>query len=529
MRLVSAVMGTVMAGEVRIADAAPGKTIVDLSGATLGFFFTSLFVVIVICVWFSRRAKTADQYTTVKWGCTAGKYGLAIAGDYMSAGAFLGLTATMFGSGLDGFFLAATYLSSWPIVLFLVAEPLRKLEKYSLADVLSMNFRDRPIRVLCSVCSLVIFSYFLIAQLVGAGGVIELMLGVPYRWAVLVSGVVMVICALLRGMRGANWVQIIKAILMLAGSGTMAFLCLSRFNFELSTLLKSASDKHPSGQAIMNIRSFSQDWLGTVSLAIGVLFGTAGLPHILMPFLTVQNERSARISVFYATCLIAVFFLLLLPIGFASISILSDVPGYLSYKVIVMGGSNLIALHIADIVGSDALMGFISAVAFATILAAVSGLLIAGGSSVANDLIKGIFGKTLSARTNLRAFRITVILLGVVAVFLAIVFEGQNVAYMIAMATSVAASANFPLLMLKLYWRRLTTAGVLVGGAFGLVSSVVLIVLGPTVWTKVFGMGPCLFPYDSPAIFTVPATFVVCILVSLYSRRRVVKMVRAVS
>jgi cation/acetate symporter len=194
-----------------------------------------------------------------------------------------------------------------------------------------------------------------------------------------------------------------------------------------------------------------------------------------------------------------------------------------------MGGSNLIALHIADIVGSDALMGFISAVAFATILAAVSGLLIAGGSSVANDLIKGIFGKTLSARTNLRAFRITVILLGVVAVFLAIVFEGQNVAYMIAMATSVAASANFPLLMLKLYWRRLTTAGVLVGGAFGLVSSVVLIVLGPTVWTKVFGMGPCLFPYDSPAIFTVPATFVVCILVSLYSRRRVVKMVRAVS
>jgi cation/acetate symporter len=482
------------------------------------FFAAFLSLTLAICVWAAHRTQSTDEYLAAGSSITTVQNGLAIAGDYMSAGAFLGLTGAMFASGLDGFFLAATYLASWPIVLFLVAEPLRKLGRYSLADVLTHRLSERPVRILCAMCSLTIISFYLVAQLVGAGELIGLLIGVPYNWAVLSAGAVMIAFAIFGGMRGATWVQIIKAALMLIGGGIIALLCLARFGFSLTGLLSSAAQAHVAGTRILSIKGFAQDGIATTSLAIGVLFGTAGLPHILMRFLTVKDERSARVSVFYATCLIGLFFLLLLPIGFGSIAILNGDAARTTSNGALVGGANMAAIHLADALGGSALTGFIAAVAFATILAVVCGLLIAGASSATNDLVAGLRGEALGEHARLVTVRVTAAVLGIIGIVLAIAFKGQNVAYMIALATSIAASANFPLLILTIYWRGLTTLGAVVGGTFGLVSSVLLTVMGPTVWTKVLGFGTAPFPYDSPALFTVPPTFLVCWAVSLASQ-----------
>lgn len=486
---------------------------------TFTFFGVFLAITLGLCALAARRVNSADEYLAASSSITAAQNGFAIAGDYMSAGAFLGLTGAIYASGVDGLFLAATYLASWPVVLFLVAEPLRRLGRYSLADVLAHKLNERPIRVLSAACSLTIICFYLVAQLVGAGELLGLLLGVSYRTAVLGGGALMIVLAIFGGMRGATWVQIIKAVLMLLCGVIIATLCLAKFNFDIGALLREAANTHPSHQRILGIRAFAQDGIATTSLAIGVLFGTAGLPHILMRFFTVRDERAARLSVFYATCLIGLFFMLLLPIGFGSISLLRSLPGHLQPDGSVMGGTNMVAIHLADIVGSSALTGFVISVAFATILAVVCGLLIAGASATTNDLIAGLRGRPLTERTKMITVRSTAAVLGVVAIALAIAFQGQNVAYLIAMATAIAASANFPLLMLAIYWPGLSTAGALAGGAFGLISSVTLTIMGPTVWSKVLGLGVAPFPYDSPAILTVPATFLVCLAVSALTRR----------
>jgi cation/acetate symporter len=265
----------------------------------------------------------------------------------------------------------------------------------------------------------------------------------------------------------------------------------------------------------MDIRGFAQDGIATLSLGVGILFGTAGLPHILMRFFTVSDERAARASVFYATCLIGLFFAMLFVIGYGSIALLRGDATYANASGSLFGGNNLAPIHLARAVGGSILAGFISAVAFATILAVVSGLLIAGASSAANDLVVGLSGRQLDERMRLLISRIAAMALGVLGILLGLACEGQNVAYLLALATAIAASANFPLLLLAIYWDGLTTRGAVVGGTFGLVSSVALTAMGPTIWSKVLGFGPAIFPYDSPALFTVPLTLVVCWLVSI--------------
>ncbi len=439
----------------------------------------------------------------------------AIAGDYMSAGAFLGLSGAIYASGLDGMFLAASYLASWPIVLFLVAEPLRRLGKYSFADVLTYRLKERPIRILAGVSTIVIVSFYLVAQMVGAGELISLLFGIGYGPAVIMVGLLMIVFSTLGGMRAATWVQIIKAILMIGGSAMIATLVLVRFGFNVSDLFKTAASNHPNGNKIMDIRGFAQDAVATLSLGFGVLFGTAGLPHILMRFFTVSDERAARVSVFYATCLIGLFFAMLFIIGYGSIALLRSDATYANASGALFGGNNLAPIHLARAVGGSILAGFISAVAFATILAVVSGLLIAGASSAANDLVVGLSGQQLDERMRLRISRVAAMALGVLGILLGLACEGQNVAYLLALATAIAASANFPLLLLAIYWDGLTTRGAVVGGTFGLISSVVLTAMGPTIWSKVLGLGPAIFPYDSPALFTVPLTLFVCWLVSI--------------
>jgi cation/acetate symporter len=486
--------------------------------STIAFFVIFAVLTLLISVLVSRRATSSSEYLTAGSSISPGQNGLAIAGDYMSAGAFLGLSGAIYASGLDGMFLAASYLASWPIVLFLVAEPLRRLGKYSFADVLAHRLKERPIRILAGTSTLVIVTFYLVAQMVGAGELISLLFGVSYAPAVVMVGLLMIVFSTLGGMRAATWVQIIKAILMIGGSALIAVLVLAKYGFNISGLFKTAVGSHPNGNAIMDIRGFAQDAVATLSLGIGVLFGTAGLPHILMRFFTVSNERAARVSVFYATCLIGLFFAMLFVIGYGSIAVLRSDTTYANASGALLGGNNLAPIHLARAVGGSILAGFISAVAFATILAVVSGLLIAGASSAANDLVVGLSGRHLEERTRLRISRIAVIVLGVLGILLGLACEGQNVAYLLALATAIAASANFPLLLLAVYWDGLTTRGAVVGGTFGLISSVVLTAMGPTIWSKVLGLGPAIFPYDSPALFTLPLTLLICWLVSIAKR-----------
>ncbi|MGY3586980.1 cation/acetate symporter [Bradyrhizobium sp. USDA 4341] len=483
--------------------------------STILFFVVFAVLTLLISFWTARRATSSSEYLTAGSSISSGQNGLAIAGDYMSAGAFLGLSGAIYASGLDGMFLAASYLASWPIVLFLVAEPLRRLGKYSFADVLTHKLRERPVRILAGSSTLVIVSFYLVAQMVGAGELISLLFGIGYAPAIIMVGMLMIVFSTLGGMRAATWVQIIKAVLMIGGSTLIAALVLVRFGFSMPDLFKTAVSNHPNGDRIMDIRGFAQDGIATLSIGVGVLFGTAGLPHILMRFFTVSDERAARLSVFYATCLICLFFVMLFFIGYGSIALLRGDATYAGANGVLFGGNNLAPIHLARAVGGSILAGFISAVAFATILAVVSGLLIAGASSAANDLVVGLSGRQLTERTRLQISRISAVALGVLGILLGLACEGQNVAYLLALATAIAASANFPLLILAVYWDGLTTRGAVIGGTFGLVSSVVLTAMGPTIWSKVLGLGPAIFPYDSPALFTLPLTLLVCWLVSI--------------
>jgi cation/acetate symporter len=483
--------------------------------STIVFFVVFAVLTLLIGFWGGRRATSSSEYLTARSSISAGQNGLAIAGDYMSAGAFLGLSGAIYASGLDGMFLAASYLASWPIVLFLVAEPLRRLGKYSFADVLTHKLQERPIRILAGASTIVIVSFYLVAQMVGAGELISLLFGIGYGPAVIMVGLLMIVFSTLGGMRAATWVQIIKAVLMICGSAMIVVLALTRFGFSVSDLLRTAAANHPNGNTIMDIHGFSLDAIATLSLGVGILFGTAGLPHILMRFFTVNDERAARVSVFYATCLIALFFTMLFFIGYGSIAILRGDATYANASGALFGGNNLAPIHLARAVGGSVLAGFISAVAFATILAVVSGLIIAGASSATNDLVVGLSGRHLDERMRLRISRISALALGVLGIVFGLACEGQNVAYLLALATAIAASANFPLLLLAIYWDGLTTRGAVAGGAFGLISSVVLTAMGPTIWSKVLGLGPAIFPYDSPALFTVPLTLLVCWLVSI--------------
>jgi cation/acetate symporter len=514
-RLLLIVTATTFGGGGAAYSAQSDSQIRQAEFSTIVFFVVFAALTLLISFWAGRRATSSSEYLTAGSSISAGQNGLAIAGDYMSAGAFLGLSGAIYASGLDGMFLAASYLASWPIVLFLVAEPLRRLGKYSFADVLTHKLRERPIRILAGFSTIVIVSFYLVAQMVGAGELISLLFGIGYGPAVVMVGLLMIVFSALGGMRAATWAQIIKAVLMIGGSAMIATLVLLRFGFNPSDLFKTAVSNHPYGNKIMDIRGFSLDVVATLSLGVGILFGTAGLPHILMRFFTVNDERAARISVFYATCLIGLFFAMLFFIGYGSIALLRGDASYANASGALFGGNNLAPIHLARAVGGSILAGFISAVAFATILAVVSGLLIAGASSAANDLVVGLSGRQLDERMRLRISRISAASLGALGIVFGLACEGQNVAYLLALATAIAASANFPLLLLAIYWDGLTTRGAVVGGAFGLISSVALTAMGPTIWSKVLGLGPAIFPYDSPALFTVPLTLFVCWLVSI--------------
>ncbi|TBL61380.1 cation/acetate symporter ActP [Hafnia paralvei] len=462
-----------------------------------------------ITYWASKRTRSRKDYYTAGGNITGLQNGLAMAGDFMSAASFLGISALVYTSGYDGLIYSLGFLVGWPIMLFLVAERLRNLGRYTFADVASYRLQQRPIRTLSACGSLVVVALYLIAQMVGAGKLIELLFGLNYHIAVVLVGVLMVMYVLFGGMLATTWVQIIKAVLLLAGASFMAIMVMKSVGFSFNTLFNQAMEVNPKGAAIMRPGGLVSDPISALSLGLALMFGTAGLPHILMRFFTVSDAKEARKSVFYATGFMGYFYFLTFIIGFGAIVLVGSNPAFKDAAGALIGGTNMAAVHLADAVGGSFFLGFISAVAFATILAVVAGLTLAGASAVSHDLYANVFkqGKA-TERNELKVSKITVLVLGVVAIGLGILFENQNIAFMVGLAFSIAASCNFPILILSMYWSKLTTRGAMVGGWLGLLTAVVLMILGPTIWVKVLGHATPIYPYEYPALFSMAAAFI---------------------
>ena len=485
-----------------------------------------------ITYWASKRVRSRNDYYTAGGNITGFQNGLAIAGDYMSAASFLGISGLVYLNGYDGLIYSVGWLVGWPIVTFLIAEPLRNLGKFTFADVASFRFAQTPTRVMAACGTLVTVAFYLIAQMVGAGKLIQLLFGMEYKYAVMIVGVLMVVYVTFGGMVATTWVQIIKACLLLGGASFMAFMVLVKFGFSPESLFSRAVEVHPKHDAIMSPGTLVSNPISAISLGLALMFGTAGLPHILMRFFTVADAKAARKSVFYATGFIGYFYILTFIIGFGAITLVSTNPSFLSDPgntdlakrfASITGGSNMAAIHLADAVGGNVFLGFIAAVAFATILAVVSGLTLAGASAVSHDLYATVVkhGKA-NEQDEIRVSKITTVILGVLAMILGITFENSNVAFMVGLAFAIAASCNFPVLICSMMWGGMTTRGAVIGGFAGLFTALIGVILSPGVWVAVLGhpKGSAPVPYDNPALFSMSIAFFCIWLFSVTDRSK---------
>jgi len=495
-----------LAATAKAAEALQSVERQPLNLVAVVMFVLFVLATLAITYWAAARTRSLDDFYTASGGITGVQNGLALAGDYMSAAALLGVTGTIFASGYDGFIYAISFFVAWPLLLFLFAEKIRNLGKVTIADIASYRLDQDSVRTLMSFGSLTIVCFYLVVQMVGAGQLIQLLFGLDYNYAVICVGLLMIVYVTFGGMVATTWVQIIKAVLLLAGGTLLAILALWKFNFSIDLLLAKAVASHKDGAKILAPGALVSDPLSMLSLSVGLVFGTAGLPHILMRFFTVPNAQEARKSVFIATGFIGFFYFVVAVLGLSAISIVGQEPafhvgGVLSGKMI--GGSNMAVMHLAKALGGDYFLGFLSAVAFATILAVVAGLTMAGTSAISHDLYARVIRKGRATQAEeLRVSRGASVGIGLAAVALGILFKEQNIAFLVALAFGVAASVNFPVLALSIYWKGLTTRGALIGGIAGLVSAVGLVVLSPAVWVKILGHQQAIFPYDYPAIIS---------------------------
>ncbi|HKM26996.1 MAG TPA: cation/acetate symporter [Thiopseudomonas sp.] len=490
-----------------------------LNVPAITMFFIFVVMTLLITVWAARRTKSTSDFYTAGGGITGFQNGLAIAGDYMSAATLLGFTAMIYMSGVDAYIYMVAFFAGWPIILFLMAERLRNLGKFTFVDITSYRLNQRKIRTMAAISSLVVVCFYLVAQMVGAGQLIRLLFGLEYTLALFIVGGLMIVYVTFGGMVATTWVQIIKACLLLFGGTCVMLLAFSQFDFSYDKLITEASAVHSLGDNLVQPGSLLSDPITAISMGLGLMFGTAGLPHILMRFFTVSNAKEARKSVLYASVFITYFFNVIAIMGVAAIVIVGQNTSFFEggeLGAALLGGSNMVAMHLAQAVGGNMLLGFLSAVAFATILAVVAGLALAGATAIAHDLYAEVYkrGKVTEAQ-ELRVTKMATVGLGVVAILLGIAFEHMNVAFMAALAFGVAASANFPVLILSMYWRNLTTRGALAGGYGGLVSSVTFVVLSKSVWVDVFGFAQAAFPYTQPALFSMPIAFALAYFVSM--------------
>jgi cation/acetate symporter len=491
------------------AAATQATRIGEPNAVAMAFFFAFIAITLGITWWAARRTRTTEEFYAAGRTISAGQNGFALAGDYMSAASFLGIAGLVSTTGFDGLIYSTGWLVGWPVVLFLIAEPLRNLGKYTFADVVASRLRQAPVRIAAAIGTLATVTFYLIAQMVGAGGLIRLMFGLNYETAIIVVGAAMLAYVLFGGMIATTWVQIVKAVLLLGGAALLALMVLAKFGFNPVKLFGAAAAQY--GDGVLAPGRLVAKPLDAVSLGMALMFGTAGLPHILMRFYTVPDAQSARTSVFYATGLIGFFYLMTFVLGFGAMVLVGP-------DVIrgVDAGGNMAAPLLAETLGGTPFLGFIAAVAFATILAVVAGLTLSGAAALSHDLWVNVArGGHATPGEQLRVARIATVVLAVVAVMLGITFKGQNVAYMVGLAFAIAASANFPALVLSIFWKRCTTAGVVSSMVLGTATTLTLIYLSPTIQVDILKHETALFPLRNPALITIPLSFLTAIVVSL--------------
>jgi cation/acetate symporter len=497
-----------------VSQAAPAVQ-TTLGSPTLSailFFVLIVLVTLGITYWAAKRTKSTQQFYAADRTVSAFQNGLALSGDYMSAASFLGIAGLVALKGYDGMIYATGWLVGWPALMFLIAEPLRNLGKYTFADVVAFRLRQTPVRIAAAVGGILTVLFYTIAQMVGAGALIKLMFGLKYEYAEIIVGAVMLAYVLFGGMIATTWVQIVKAVLLLSGVTILTLMVLSKFAFSPGDLYAAVSAKF--GQSALEPGGLVSNPIDTVSLGLALMFGLLGLPHILMRFYTVPNARAARKSVLFATGFIGYFYIIIPIVGFgASVLVGRDV------ITTIDKGGNMAAPLVAETLGGTPFLGFIAAVAFATILAVVAGLTLAGASALSHDIYVNVVKKgTATESEQVRVARVSTFVFGVLAVLLGVLFKGQNVAFMVGLAFAVACSANFPALLLSIVWKPFTTAGAVWSMLTGAFLSVFLIVISPTVWVDVLHNKEALFPLKNPAIISMPAAFLVGILVSLMAK-----------
>ena len=529
-------LGLLATGGVLAAGADLGNTTKQATNwVAIAMFVAFVLVTLGITRWAAMKTKTAADFYTAGGGITGFQNGLAIAGDYMSAASFLGISGLVFANGFDGLIFSIGWLVGWPVITFLMAERLRNLGKFTFADVASYRFAQTPTRTFAACGTLVVVAFYMIAQMVGAGQLIKVLFGMEYLYAEILVGTIMMMYVLFGGMTATTWVQIIKACMLLGGATFMALAVLFQFGFSPEALFTKATEVHAKKDAIMAPGALIKDPISAISVGMALMFGTAGLPHILMRFFTVPNAKEARKSVAWATTWIGYFYILTFIIGFGAITnLIPDPAAYYAPKMVdgvqamtaegkpiwdgLRGGGNMAAVHLSQAVGGNLFLGFISAVAFATILAVVAGLTLSGASAVSHDLYASVLKHgQVTSDAELRVSKITTVCLGILAVVLGIAFEKENVAYMVMLAFVIACSGNFPVLFMSVLWRNCTTRGVVVGGTVGLILAVVLTIGSASVWEAVMKnpKGSAWFPYNSAAIFSMSAAFFTIWLVSI--------------
>lgn len=506
--------------------AAPAAAAENNPVLNISIFGAFVAVTLFIVIRASRNNKTAADYYAAGRSFTGPQNGFAIAGDYLSAASFLGIVGAIAINGYDGFLYSIGFLVAWLVALLLVAELMRNTGKFTMADVLSFRLKQRPVRLAAAITTLAVCFFYLLAQMAGAGGLVSLLLGITEQIGqsivVAVVGVLMIVYVLIGGMKGTTWVQIVKAFLLIGGAIVMTIWVLAINGFSLDALLESAVQKSATDpkDAILGpgLQYGANPW-DFISLAIALVLGTAGLPHVLMRFYTVPTAKEARRSVVWAIWLIGLFYLLTLVLGYGAGAIV----GSETIKA-APGGVNSAAPLLAAALGGPVLLGFISAVAFATILAVVAGLTITAAASFAHDIYANVVKKgNVPPDGEVKVARRTVIVIGVLAILGGIGVQGQNVAFLVALAFAVAASANLPTILYSLFWRKFTTRGAVWSMYGGLATAIVLIVLSPVFWgteTSVFkNVGMAIWPLNNPGIVSIPVGFILGWLGSVTSRK----------
>ena len=479
------------------------------SAASIGFFFLIVLVTLVITYWAAKKTKSSSEFYAAGRSVSALQNGFALAGDYMSAASFLGISGMVALKGYDGMIYATGWLVGWPALMFLVAEPLRNIGKYTFADVVAFRLRQGPVRIASAVGGILTVLFYTIAQMVGSGALIKLMFGIPYELAEIIVGVVMLMYVLFGGMIATTWVQIIKAGLLLIGVTVLTFLTLGKFGFSPGDLYAAVATKY--GQAALEPGALVTSPVEAVSLGAALMFGLLGLPHILMRFYTVPDAKAARKSVLYATGLIGYFYVIIPIVGFGAAALV----GREMITKIDKGG-NMAAPLLGEFLAGTPFLGFIAAVAFATILAVVAGLTLAGASAYSHDIYASVLkGGKATEEEQVKVAKRTTVVFGILAVALGIAFKGQNVAFMVGLAFSIAASANFPSLLMSVVWKKFSTAGAVASIITGAFLSIGMIILSPTVWVEIFGNAHAIVGLKNPCIVSMSAAFAVGIVASL--------------